>query len=285
MRPEERHQRILQMVTENGRVDIDVVSAELGVSAMTTRRDLALLEADGALRRVYGGATRVNSGSYEPPFPVRAKLHAPAKQQIGAAVAALVDDGQTVILDGGTTAMAVAEHLACRHITVCTPSLRVAGVLVSSATVRLMITGGMVRLGEQSLVGPAASSMLEDYHFDLYIMTVSALDVDQGFTEWHPEDAAVKRTALASSSRCIVACDSSKIGRTAFARVCPLSSAQLLVTDSRIADEQRAALEAHGLQVVTTPVGPLEARLGVGGLDAAMDPQGAEQCSTEKVRP
>lgn len=249
MRPNERHERILQRMSESGRVEIDALSAELGVSAMTMRRDLALLEADGALRRVYGGATRISSGSYEPPFALRSKLHVAAKQQIAVAVAGLIDDGQTVILDAGTTGVAIAEQLSNRQITVCTPSIRVATTLVSSGSVRLMVTGGMVRPGEQSLVGSAAGRMLEDYHFDLYIMTVSGADVDEGFTEWQPDDAAVKRTALRAASRCVVACDSSKIGRTAFARICGLSAAELLVTDSAITYEQRSALEARGLEV------------------------------------
>ncbi|MGD0808885.1 MAG: DeoR/GlpR family DNA-binding transcription regulator [Acidimicrobiales bacterium] len=255
MRPNERHERILQMVSENGRVEVDALSVELGVSAMTMRRDLALLEADGALRRVYGGATRISSGSYEPPFAVRAKLQLPAKRQIARVVASLIDDGQAVILDAGTTGVAIAEQLSQRQITVCTPSLRVAAALVSSSSVRLMVTGGMVRPGEQSLVGPETGRMLEDYHFDLYIMTVSAAHADQGFTEWHPDDAAVKRTALGASSRCIVACDANKIGRTAFARICALNAADLLVTDSAITEEQRSALEAHGLEVRTAGPG------------------------------
>jgi DeoR/GlpR family transcriptional regulator of sugar metabolism len=261
MRPNERHERILQRVTELGRVDIDELSTELGVSAMTTRRDLALLEADGVVRRVHGGARRVSSGSYEPPFPVRAKLHMAAKRSIALTIAGLVDDGQTVMLDAGTTGITIAECLLDRHITVCTPSVRVAGVLASSPSVRLMVTGGMVRPVEQSLVGPAATRMLEDYHFDLYIMTVSGADAEQGFTEWHPDDAAVKRSALRASSRCLVACDASKIGHAAFARICGLDAAELLVTDIAITDDQRAALEARGLEVrVAVPEGPRRAQ-------------------------
>jgi DeoR/GlpR family transcriptional regulator of sugar metabolism len=127
--------------------------------------------------------------------------------------------------------------------------------MVSSSSVRLMVTGGMVRPGEQSLVGPETARMLEDYHFDLYIMTVSAAHADHGFTEWHPDDAAVKRTALGASSRCIVACDANKIGRIAFARICALNTADLLVTDAAITDEQRSALEAHGLEVLIAGLG------------------------------
>ena len=270
MRPHERHERILKRVSETGRVDIDALSAELGVSVVTARRDLALLEADGAVRRVYGGATRISSGSYEPPFAVRAKLRTTAKREIASAVAGLVDDGQTVVLDAGSTGIAIAEQLANRQITVCTPSLRVAAALVSSGSVRLMVTGGMVRPGEQSLVGSAAGRMLEDYHFDLYIMTVSGADANNGFTEWHPDDADVKRSALKAASRCIVACDSTKIGQKAFARICGLAAAELLVTDSAITDEQRSALEARGLEVrvTATPATPASS--------AALEPFGED---------
>ncbi len=249
MRPRERHQRILELVTKNGSVDAEALSVELAVSPITVRRDLATLEADGALRRVYRGATRINSGSYEPPFPVRSKLQVAAKRQIAAAVRALVDDGQTVILDAGTTGLAIAECLAARHVTICTPSLRVAAVLSSSSSVRLIVTGGIVRPVEQSLVGSAAIRMLEDHHFDLYIMTASGVHADHGFSEWNPEDAELKRVALRVASRCIVACDSSKVGHTAFARICDLDAVELLVTDEGVSDVQRAAFDSKGLKL------------------------------------
>jgi DeoR/GlpR family transcriptional regulator of sugar metabolism len=249
MRPRDRHQRILELVTKNGNVDAEALAEELAVSAITVRRDLAKLEADGALRRVYRGATRINSGSYEPPFPVRSKLQVRAKRQIATTVRNLVDDGQTVILDAGTTGLVIAEQLTDRHITICTPSVRVAAALVSSSSVRLIMTGGIVRPVEQSLVGPAAIRMLEDHHFDLYIMTASGVHIDHGFSEWNPEDAELKRAALRVSSRCIVACDASKIGHTAFARVCDLEAVEMLVTDDAVSDEHRLAFEAKGLKM------------------------------------
>ncbi len=258
MRPRERHQRILELVTKNGSVDAEALAEELAVSAITVRRDLATLEEDGALRRVYRGATRIKSGSYEPPFPVRSKLQVEAKRQIAAAIRDFVDDGQTVILDAGTTGLAIGEALADRHVTICTPSLRVALALASSPSVRLIMTGGIVRPVEQSLVGSAAIRMLEDHHFDLYIMTASGVHLDHGFSEWNPEDAELKRAALRVASRCIVACDSSKVGHTAFARICDLDAVEMLVTDEGVPEEQRAAFDAKGLKLRIAPVHPRE---------------------------
>ena len=182
MRPSERHERILQRVTESGRVDIDVLSAELGVSAMTTRRDLALLEADGRSGDVLvappgsaAGATSRRSRC------VRSCTCRPNSRH--------VDDRRV----GGRRADHHPGHgddqdgyrrAPRRPARDCMHAVHPGGrALVSSGSVRLMVTGGMVRPGEQSLIGSAATRMLEDYHFDLYIMTASGVEVEQGFTE------------------------------------------------------------------------------------------------------
>jgi len=120
----------------------------------------------------------------------------------------------------------------------------VADILASSPNTRVMVPGGLIRPGELSLTGPAAERTLADHRFDTYVMTVSAVDASAGLTEWNVEDAAVKRAALASSSRCIVACDSSKFGQTAFARIAALDAADLIVTDSGLAAEHRNVVAA-----------------------------------------
>ena len=102
-----------------------------------------------------------------------------------------------------------------------------------------MVPGGQVRRGEQSFVGPAAERTLLDYRFDTYVMTASAIDVNAGITEWNVDDAAVKRAALTVSTRCIVACDSSKFGQTAFARVAGLDQIDLIITDDDLNADQR----------------------------------------------
>lgn len=238
---EDRYQAILRVVAARGRVTIAELTRQLKVSEMTIRRDLAALDAEGAIRRVRGGALPVASGSYEPPFAARAKLNSAAKRDIAAATAKLISDGETVILDGGTTGAAIAEELLGRDITVCTPSLRVADVLSGSSTVRLMIPGGIVRPGERTLIGPAALRIFEDHRFDVYVMTVSGVHITAGMTEWNLDDAAVKRAALAAANRCIVAADASKFGKTAFGRICQVEQADVIVADAAIAAGQRTA--------------------------------------------
>lgn len=249
MNARERQQVILEAVQARGKVTTAELSLRFGVSEMTVRRDIALLEQDGALRRVHGGAVRSGSGSFEPPFTVRSRAMAEAKRAIAAEVAAGLADGQTIILDGGTTGVAIAEALAGRDLTVCTMSLRVAGVLAASPAGRVMITGGTIRPGELSLVGAAAARTLEDHRFDVYVMTVSGADAGAGLTEWNTEDAAVKRAALAASAQCVVACDSSKLGQVAFARVCPLSAADLFITDAGLSAEQHSTILTSGAEL------------------------------------
>ena len=250
-----RQQVILDALAASGRVDIAELRGLLTVSEMTIRRDLGSLESDGVLRRVHGGATSIASGSYEPPYAMRQRQHHAAKRAIAEAIAEEIQDGQTVIVDGGTTGLAVAEMLIGRVLTVCPLSMRVATALAGSSSLRLLVPGGFVRPGEQSFVGAETARVLAEHLFDVYVLTVSGLHAREGLTEWNTEDALVKRAALASSTRTLVAADSSKLGQTAFTRVAALSDIDLLVTDARggIDPALMAALdEAHAeLKLVT----------------------------------
>jgi DeoR/GlpR family transcriptional regulator of sugar metabolism len=128
--------------------------------------------------------------------------------------------------------------------------MRAAAVLSHSRTARLLVPGGFVRPIEQSFVGAETIHALAQHVFDAFVMTASGLSIAAGVTEWNPEDAPVKRAALASSSRCIVACDSTKLGQTAFTRVADLNVIDLLVTDSDADPELIGEIERLGIEVV-----------------------------------
>lgn len=248
----ERRELVLELLERKGRVTVAELSARASVSEMTIRRDLEALEREGVLKRVHGGAITAVSASYEPPFAVRAQRAAEAKERIGRAAAALLAEGETVILDVGTTTLEVAKALrGRRNLTIITPSLRAAEVLAGEPGLRLMVTGGMVRPGELSLVGDLAEGAFRDFRFDTFVMGVGGIDPDAGLTEFNPEDARVKRAALASARRCIVVADSSKLGKVAFARICPLERVDALVTDPEAPAEVVAALEGAAVEVLT----------------------------------
>ncbi|PZF58459.1 decarboxylase [Curtobacterium sp. MCBD17_034] len=243
---EQRHGAILEVLRRDGRLDVAALGALLSVTEMTVRRDLDELAAEGLVKRVRGGATLPVGSGYEPPFAARAKTNVEVKRAIAARVAGLVADGDTVLLDGGSTGLAVAEALADRVVTVCPLSLRIAAQLASSPTVRLRMPGGAVRHGEQSFIGPDTLDYLGLHRFDHFVMTASAVSFEAGFMEWDPDDAAVKRKGCAVSDAVIAAADSSKFGRTGFAVIGPVDVADTVVTDDRLGREDRNRLAQAG---------------------------------------
>ncbi|WP_164520369.1 DeoR/GlpR family DNA-binding transcription regulator [Specibacter cremeus] len=250
MNAETRQQDILKQLNNRGEVTIAELSARYNVSEMTVRRDLTQLASAGLVVRTHGGAAPAASGSFEPPFALRSRTNSEAKRRIALAVARQVIDGQTVILDGGTTAVAIAEELVGRNITVCALNLRVADILSADSATRVMVPGGQIRAGESSIIGSQAETSLRGFRFDLYVMTASAASADAGFTEWNVEDAAVKRAALSASRRTIVALDGSKFAKEAFARICGLNDVDLIVTDDAATAQQRKEFSVAGAELL-----------------------------------
>jgi DeoR/GlpR family transcriptional regulator of sugar metabolism len=245
-----RHQEMLQLLGEQGTLSISELASRYEVSDMTIRRDLNQLAAQGLLVRTRGGAAATSSGSFEPPFALRERTRTAAKAEIAAAAAREIVEGQTVLLDGGTTGLAIADALAGRNLTVCTLNVRIGERLATDSSMRVMIPGGTIRPGEFSLVGPEAEAMLSRFRFDVYLMTASGVSFDAGVTEWNADDAAVKRTALTASRRTVLVADAGKFGAEAFVRVCPLSRVDLLVTDAGLAEADRKQVAATGTELV-----------------------------------
>jgi len=242
----DRHSIILRTLADSGRVTIAELTLRLGVSEMTVRRDLDVLAQEGLLRRIHGGAAPTGSSSFEPPFSIRSRANTKAKQKIASAVADSISDGETVLLDGGSTGLEVAESLTLRELTVCTLSLRAANVLSTASGITLLIPGGFVRKGELSFVGPPIIETLKDYRFDVFVVTTSGISASAGLTEWNVDDAAVKRAGLEVSGRNVVACDASKFGQIAFARVCNLDQIDLIFSDDSLDQSQRTSIAAAG---------------------------------------
>ncbi len=248
-----RQQEIIAILKETGSASVGELASRIGVTDITIRRDLEALEAGGAVKRYHGGAHLVTGSSYEPPIAVREQMHATDKQVIAARIDETVDDGTTVLLDGGTTGIAVARALVERHITVCPMSLRVAWELATSSSVRLILPPGLVRAGELSITGAQMVEYFSSHHFDHYIMTASGFSIAHGFSEWNSEDAAVKRAAHASSQRTTAAVDASKFGTTCFVSVCPIDAPETIVTTTLPHDDLSALADAAQRVVVAQP--------------------------------
>jgi DeoR/GlpR family transcriptional regulator of sugar metabolism len=248
---EQRHQLMCDAVQATGRVRVADLASRMQVSEMTIRRDLEELEGRGALTRVYGGAVSNISRSFEPGFRVRSMQHVEAKRQIGDAAAGLVRDGETVIIDAGTTTLHVVRSLRRDiRIRALALSLFIADELADMPNVTLMIPGGQVRHHERSFVGPATTAMLEQLTFDTTFVTVGGVDVDAGFTEYEYDDAETKKAALKSARRKVVVADSSKLGAVSFVRLSRASEIDILITDTGAPSDIVDGLRAAGVDVI-----------------------------------
>jgi DeoR/GlpR family transcriptional regulator of sugar metabolism len=247
----ERRSSIEERVIRTGEVQFAELAQEFGVSEMTIRRDIETLQNAGVVRRISGGAIAVGGTAFEPSYGARAGRAVDSKAHIAHAVVELLSPGETVILDSGSTVASVARALCGRGLglTVVTPSLTVATTLADEPDTTVILAGGMVRPGELSLIGPEAERVLSSYNCDTYIAGVAGVDGLRGLTEYHPQEAAVKRAAVASARRVVVGADASKLGRVHLVNIAPLSAVEVLVTDAEpthptVLDAQAAGAEA-----------------------------------------
>jgi DeoR/GlpR family transcriptional regulator of sugar metabolism len=244
-----RHQMILQALRQRSPVLVGGLADALDCSEMTVRRDLESLERSGGLRRVHGGAVSVFLSAEETPYGIRALECSDAKATIGAAAASLLADGETVILDGGTTAMEVARAIRSRRLTVMPLALRPVFELHECPDIKLLLPGGEVRPGELSLTGSLTEPSFSQLRFDTCVMSPCGIDAKAGITTHLLAETAVKRAAAKASQRVIAVADSSKLGRVAFGHVCDLDEIDIVLTDAG-ADQQRVEeLRAMGVDI------------------------------------
>ncbi|WP_329520660.1 DeoR/GlpR family DNA-binding transcription regulator [Spirillospora sp. NBC_01491] len=245
----ERHALIIDRLRSAERVDVAELARAIGTSEVTIRRDLEQLAEQGVLRRVRGGAVSLLSRGEGPPFVFREVDNVEAKRRIGAAVAGLIQDGEAVVVDGGTTGLEVARALAGRRVTVMPLSMQAAGALANAAPTRIIQAGGEVRPGELAVTGPLAEAGLRALRFDTAVLSCCGASAEHGVTAYDPADASLKSVAISSAARTILAADAAKFARTAMAVVAPLTRVDVLVTDTAAPPEALEAIAALGIEV------------------------------------
>lgn len=252
MNSERRRGSIGGLLADRGQVGIAELAAEFEVSEMTIRRDLEELEDQGLARRVRGGAIATVSRSYEPPFAARATDAQDAKLRIAEAAAGFVEFGETAILDVGTTTLALARCLRGRGgLTVLTPSVQAVLELAGDPNMRVIMTGGVVRPGELSLVGSLAEETFAQFNCDVLFLGVGGIDAHKGLTEYNLDDTRVKRAAMKAASRTVALADRSKFGRVCLATIAALTQIDVLITDAEPSHPLLSAARDVGVQVVS----------------------------------
>lgn len=253
----ERLSTLLDLLGQRGKVDVDDVAGELAVSAATIRRDLDHLAEQQLLTRTRGGAV-ANNVAYDLPLRYKTARHASEKERIGRAAAALVARGSVVGLNGGTTTTEVARALAVRPelngadepgVTVVTNALNIASELVVRPHVKIVVTGGVARPSSFELSGPLATRILDEVTMDVVFLGVDAVSPSHGAYAHHEGEASINRLMAERARRVVVTADCSKLGRHAFARICPTPAIDTLITDDAADDAMVAAFEAEGVTV------------------------------------
>ena len=253
MYPEERQQAIAATVMSQGRASVADLAQAYDVTTETVRRDLAVLDRAGLLRRVHGGAVPVRAlHLVEPSVDERESTRAGHKHAIASAAAEFIpQSGATVLFDAGTTTARVAALLPPdRELLIVTNSVPIAARLASLTSVSLQLLGGQVRGLTQATVGERAVGMLESLRVDIAFIGTNGISVRHGLSTPDPGEAAVKRAMVACANFVVVVADSSKIGREEFVSFAPIDRVDVLVTDSEITPADRAALTEHGVDVV-----------------------------------
>ena len=251
MRQAERLAAILERLAENGGVGVAELSQDLDASAATVRRDLQLLEEQRLLSRTHGGAV-AHGMLYELPLRYRSARHGDEKRRIALAAAEHVAEGMVVGLTGGTTTTEVARALSDRRrLTIVTNSLSIAAELAVRPNLKLVVTGGVARPESYELIGSLAEASLTGLNLDLAIVGVDGISPEAGLTTHHEAEANTNRALIERARRTLIVADSSKVGQTAFARICELDRVDELITDSVAEPDALAGLREAGLAVTT----------------------------------
>jgi len=258
--PAGRKADLAVFVSEAGQVTVATLAARFGVSADTIRRDLDQLDADGILVRTHGGAVSLSvMSSTEKKLDVRLRLQTSAKEKIGALAAGLVENGSVVMINAGTTTLAVVRHLRNhRELTVATNNLRIPIEISPEVCRDLYVFGGAVRLGGQSTIGPVGfqftgSGNELDLRCDLALISVGAVSAEGGYSTSNLAEAVMMSEMVARASRVAILADSSKFGRQLFAQVADLGRADFFVTDAAPSPDLANALRKHNVEVLIPP--------------------------------
>lgn len=249
-----RRLQISQIIAHAGQVRVTELAERFQVSDETIRRDLADLETQGLVERNYGGAvlkTRNGGGLVLPPLEERQSTMLSEKELIGQLAASLVEPGQVVILDAGSTTRQIARNLtAVPRLTVITNDLAIADELRSAEEARVLVTGGYLKPRSRSLIGPEAVSFLHRYHADIVFLGTTGVTVERGLTASDIFEAEVKATMLRAARRKVLVADHTKFGCQHLALFAPVTGVNTIITDGATTAEQVEAVRAVGVEVL-----------------------------------
>jgi DeoR family transcriptional regulator of aga operon len=247
----QRREAILQTLVRQGAVQVTDLVTQFEVSAVTIRSDLSALETQGLASRSHGGAVLTRTPPTEHTMRQKDAINQEQKDRIGALAARLVQPGENIIIDSGTTTISLARHLReASGVTVMTNGLNIAWELADAPGVDLILAGGLLRKQSLSIQGSQAEACLQAYNFDKLFLGVDGLDLQFGVTTHHEAEASLNRKMVERAKKIIVLTDASKFGRVSLHRIVQLERVHTVITDAAISPEYREGLQKLGIELL-----------------------------------
>jgi DeoR/GlpR family transcriptional regulator of sugar metabolism len=247
--PQERRDHIVALLEEDGRASVADLSRRFGVSEVTIRSDLEVLAQQGLLIRTRGGAVAVQDSELD--FHVRLRRHTDEKERIGKAAAALVHNGESIVLDASTTVLAMVDHIRNRRqLSIITNGIFTATALLDTPGITVLMPGGFLYRDSASLVGKGYEGFLQRYHFQIGFFGAKGLTLDEGLTDLNDAEVSLKRGLIANVKQVVALVDSTKWGRLGFASFASIDLVDYIITDDGAPRDMVASLEKAGVRVV-----------------------------------
>lgn len=248
-----RRAKILEELEAKGQVSVSELSNMFKISEVTIRNDLSHLEKQNMLIRARGGAIKIKfyRMGFDPSLSDKQKEFLKEKQRIGKAAAELLEEGDTVVMDSGTTTTEVAKNLEnFKNLTIITNALNIASILAGFEGLNIFMPGGSLRKKSLSLVGVLADESFEKFYCDKLILGADGFDTKHGLSTPNSEEAHLKQIMIKIAKKVVAVADSSKFERRRFAFVAPISDIDVVVTDSGIKEDDKVRLEKNGVEVI-----------------------------------
>lgn len=245
-----RHQIIIEKVNKDGQVKVNDLCDEFDVSSVTVRKDLKFLEEKGMLYRIHGGATKTDPYATDKHVNEKEKIHFQEKMEIAKVAAKKISVNDSILIGSGTTVLAFAKHIQPHgNLTVITSALNVALELNQHLEIDVIQLGGLMRKRSSSVTGVSAENNLFDFSCSKFFLGVDGIDLEFGLTTANVMEARLNREMIKVSQKTIVLADSSKFGKRGFGRICGFDDIDEIITDNKISDFTREALEERGIIV------------------------------------
>lgn len=247
----ERHQYIMDRISESGKVSVLDLCDELQVSSVTIRKDLKFLEDKNLLFRTHGGATTINPYTTDRTVFEKEKIYAEEKKSIAHQAASMIGENDSIIIASGTTVQAMAKEIVPKGaLTVVTSALNVAMQLIKHQNVEILQLGGVLRKSSTSVAGLYAEYILSDFYCSKLFLGVDGIDVEYGLTTTNAQEAHLNRKMMNVAQKTIVLVDSSKFGKRGFGRICNIEEIDCVITDKGVTEKNVRELEKSGVQVI-----------------------------------